>query len=207
MPEADEVELSELSGNAPVYNEDWERFSNGDTSDPKGWWTFNEGNVDDTRAWGGSLSYYINDDGAGGDPRVYLYADSPGQREEHFEFVYWETSNSKGVRMSLVNDKGQPFLRFGTDNPEVCITDRTGHNDIHTPTTDYQEWRRVSVDINWDKMTYDFRWEDLTGGDADQTRSNELMPRAPAKVSEIRIVEPASGSAVDSWIDDVTGFK
>lgn len=203
--------LRSLTENAPKYNEDWERFASGDASDPEGWWDFgSDGVADNTNALSGSIAFHYDTTASSSFPTTAARSDHPSATTAYTEFTmaYYETTDSSGTRFYIENEDGEDLLAFGTDNPEVCVYDHAGHSDLHTPTTNYQEWRRLTATIDWETRTYDLLWEDITGGDANQSWTGRTLAHArPFNCGAVRLGPGGNSNVQYVWLDDVTGFK
>lgn len=190
---------------APSYVEDWERFSVGDSSDPLGYWNFENGTIDNTNVYQGSLT--LNLDVASPSKPVFS-SPTDGMYPSVVQHVYYEDEYSTGHQVGPVNGNGDPFCAGGTENPEVVLLDANGKEQIHDPTSDYYEFRRVTLTIDWEADTFDYLWEDLTGGDADQqVTGRPLAHRIPGDCEAIEVLETEFGPDVKPWLDNITGFK
>jgi len=190
-----------------VYVEDWERFAAGDSSDPLGYWNFENGTVDNTNVYGGSRT--LNLDVPTPTPSPIISSPTDGGYPRIVQHVYYETTNSSGHLVGPADEDGAPFCAGGSNNPEVHIYDANGYEDLYTPTNSYQEFRRVTLTIDWDGGTFDFLWEDLTGGEPNQqVTGRPLAQRVPNYCAAIEVEASGGGDGTPRpWLDNITGFQ
>lgn len=185
-------------------NQDWE----GVDSFPSYYETPGSPEIVDTYAYSGSHSVRTyNERGTS------FYWTPAFDRPPSFQFVYREGDGQSGGGVEFQNENGDWILRAGTTNPDPGVYGTQGQGFNVDPTPSYDEWRRMTIDFDWDNGTASTTWTDLTGDSGSDTVQSTLSGDGPISRVSFKAFENYflldgvhEAEFIDeSWWDDIGG--
>lgn len=78
---------------------------------------------------------------------------SGGLQLESFEFWYNEDSGSHGGGVALYDNNQNEVIGFATSNPDWCIHDQDGWEELGSNDGDYNVWIKVKIIFDWSAGT------------------------------------------------------
>lgn len=135
-----------------------------------------------------------------------------GEQPDKITFAYYEFSSSGGLAFVVTDGNQNRILQCGSSNPGV------GYNEtgtlVNSPSPEYGEWRRFTIDFDWGAGTYDLLWEDLSGSTANQTVTGVSFMSSASQIDEVYLmsvdgIDWAGGSNAtlggEEYVDEVYG--
>lgn len=169
-------------------------------------WTANDGDfhIATDRTVEGTYSAKIADSSAL--QRVaWNYPFDRGQKLEKFDVWYNESGSSTGGGMMLKGEDGGNVLGWATDNTAWYVDESGGLNHIGS-SGGYDTWTFVEIWIDWSAGTYDIKFSDVNGREANH--SGTLKVNEPIVGYDILNFHSPSGgwtggTAMYMWFDNI----
>lgn len=133
---------------------------------------------------------------------------SGGIKVDYIEFWYQESGGSHGGGVSIVDSSGNEVIGFATSNPDWCIKDGNGWEELSSNDGDTNKWIKVKIIFDWDADTADIE-ANQDGGTVFTYADRPLINSTNVESIYFKGFANTgggweSGTDQNMWLDDIT---